>query len=403
VKGVARPLAAALIASLLLPAVPAHSDDEPSGTEEPAGSKGNEAEKKKPQAHSDVVAKVSTEVSEYSDSDGVTVSTPTIGASLENPISEWSLGGRYLVDVVSAASVDIVATASRRWREVRQAGNFDGSFKLGDVGLAGSGSFDFFEKNVTTLLGYAYGHDTIGIHRTPFSAFSHNVDSHAINAALTVVVNRSTLLALVGDVIIESGDSSKPYRYIPMFSASEAPRIPAGATIDSVNQDRLPIRPLEQLPLKRDRFAVTARLAHRFSSSTLRIEERFYQDTWGLTATSTDLRYIVDLGRRVSFWPHARLHLQAPVTFWKRAYVADYTPGGAFVVPALRTGDRELGPLRAITGGGGININVGSDKNPSAWAIGLRGDAIWTGFLDDLYIKDRVSGFGAFTLDAVFE
>src|SRR5262249_15595436 len=148
-----------------------------------------------------------------------------------------------LVDVVSAASVDIVSTASRRWREVRQEGDFDGNVKFGDFGVGASGSvsvepdyvawaaggtlsYDFAPKNVTVLGGYAFGHDTIGRSGTSFDVFSRVVVTHTANLALTVVVNKDTLLSFVSDVIFQEGDSSKPYRYIPMFTASAAAKIP---------------------------------------------------------------------------------------------------------------------------------------------------------------------------------
>ena len=38
-----------------------------------------------------------------------------------------------------------------------------------------------------------------------------------------------------------------------------APFVPNGATVDLVNRTRLPVRPLEQLPTERDRFAMGAR------------------------------------------------------------------------------------------------------------------------------------------------
>jgi hypothetical protein len=399
---------AALAASWVVAASPVRAGDSDGA---PADDDAKRGEKDKEKGGgSDVVGRVSTEVSTYSDNDDVTVLSPTIAASIENPIAEWSVGARYLVDVVSAASVDIVATASPPIKEVRHAGSLDGAFKIGDFGVAASGSvsrepdylsltaggslsMDFAEKNVTALLGYSYGHDTAGRGQTPFAVFSRTIQHHAINGAITEVVNRSTVLALVGDVFIETGDQSKPYRYIPLFSPQVAASIPVGASYDVVDQYRAPERALESLPLSRDRFALTARLAHRFTSSTLRLDERFY----------TDIRYVVDVGRRVSFWPHARLHLQTPVKFWQRAYETHWNSDGSWDVPLYRTGDRELGPLRALTGGAGIRINVGSSKNPAAWALGLRGDVIYTSFLDDLYATSRLGGFAALSLDAVFE
>ena len=100
-------------------------------------------------------------------------------------------------------------------------------------------------------------------------------------------------------MILENGDQSKVYRYIPMFAPNVAPNVPLGATIDWVNDNRLPERPLEQLPLNRERFALTAQIAHRFDGSTIRLEERLYDDNWVLMASTTDARWIFDLGRRI--------------------------------------------------------------------------------------------------------
>ena len=56
--------------------------------------------------------------------------------------------------------------------------------------------------------------------------------------------------------------------------------VPVGATVDLVNATRLPARPLEQLPLARDRYSLGARYMHRFRTATLRLEERLYLDSW---------------------------------------------------------------------------------------------------------------------------
>jgi hypothetical protein len=416
----ARALLVAALVSVVTLAVSARGDDDkPSGDKDSSDQKADTSDQK-PAGKSNLVGRVSTEVSFYKDTEAVTVLTPTIGASLENPLSEWSISGRYLVDVVSAASVDIVATASRAWHEVRHEGSFDGSFKAGPVSIAASGGvsregdtlnwavggnlgLDLAQKNVTLLLGYAFNHDTYGITGTPFSVFSNNVIGHTVNGAITVLVNRDTILSAVGDVIVESGDSSKVYRYVPMFAPNVANTIPVGASIDTVNAERLDLKPREQLPLSRDRFALTGRVAHRFSSSTLRVSERFYRDTWGLTASSTDVKYIFDVGERVSMWPHARLHLQAPVSFWQRTYTATQNASGAWVVPAIRTGDRELGPLRGLTGGFGLQIKIGPSASPADLTLTLQGETIWTSYLDDLYISNRVSGLGVLVLEAVIE
>jgi hypothetical protein len=358
--------------------------------------------------------RVSLEMSAYTDTDNVTVFTPSVSATVENVTEGISVHGHYLVDVVSAASVDIVSTASGRWNEVRQAGGLEGTYKPRDTGITvasavsdepdylafsagGQVTHDFNEKNSTLLLGYGYGHDTVGYHGTPFSVFSHTVQSSTISLALTQVVNRSTVASLAVEGAIETGDSSKPYRYIPLFSAAEAARVPNGASVAYVTAARLPERPTEQLPLNRQRYSASGRLAHRFDGSTLRAEERVYVDSWLLLASSTDLRWIFGISRRVQLWPHLRVHAQNEVSFWRRAYVSESS--SLFVLPALRTGDRELGPLVTETAGGGLKVFLGDAGAVKQLSIAAHLDASYTSYLDDLYITARGSVLGALILE----
>jgi hypothetical protein len=358
--------------------------------------------------------RVALEMSAYTDSDNVTVFTPSMNATIENVTQGASISGHYLVDVVSAASVDIVSTASGRWNEVRQAGGLEGTYKPHDTGVTVAGAVssepdylsysigaevthDFDEKNSTLLFGYGYGHDTVGYHFTPFSAFSHIVQTSTFTAGLTQVISRSTVGSLVLDVGLENGDQSKPYRYIPVFSTTNAPLIGNGASIEQVTLDRLPVRPVDQLPLSRQRYSITGRLAHRFDGSTVRLEQRFYVDTWLLAASTSDLRWIVDLGRRVEVWPHLRFHAQNGVNFWQRAYLGEITP--SIELPEYRTGNRELGPLVAETFGGGVKFFLGRAGNPKSLSLAVHCDGSYTSYLDDLYTTARTSVFGAVILE----
>jgi hypothetical protein len=347
----------------------------------------------------------------YADTDHVFVQTPSISGTVSNPVAGWSLGGQYLVDVVSAASVDIVSTASQRWQEVRQQGNLDASYKPGTFGVAATGvvsdepdylswtvggsvTKDLFYKNLTLLLGYFHTHDTAGRTGTPFSVFSETLNSEAFKGAATVVVDRATLASIIGDVVIESGNQDKPYRFIPLFAPGTY--VPVGASIDLVTRLRVAARPLEQLPLSRDRFALSGQLSHRYPWSTLRLEDRLYLDSWALFASTTDARYLFDLSRRVETGPHARLHAQTAVSFWQLAYRLE--PG--FNYPEYRTGDRELGPLVNVTGGWSLKIGVGPPSDTHRWMLGFDANLTSTRYLDDLYITQRISGFFGVSLEA---
>lgn len=368
----------------------------------------------------DLLVRAASETAFYVDSDQVVVATPSISATLEAPLSGWSASASYLVDVVSAASVDVLATATPRWSEVRHVMGAAGRWKPSDIAVDAHGSIssepdylslsgggvveaELFGDNLVVFLGYAYGHDTIGRAGTPFGTFARILHKHGLTAGASVVMSRRTLLTGVADVFLESGDPSKPYRYIPMFEPGVANDVPAGASAELVDARRAEERPLEQLPTSRQRYALTGRLAHRFRGSTLRLEERLYGDSWGLLATTTDARWLFDIGRRLTLWPRARVHLQGAAAFWERAYELEVDNSGRLTPPEVRAGDRELGPLASFTGGAGVSCDIGSTAGARAWVLSLTADGIFTRFRDAIYLERRSALFTALAIEARFE
>jgi hypothetical protein len=357
-----------------------------------------------------VQANASTEIATYVDSDNVVVLTPTVAGSIGNELAGWRVSGRYLVDVVSAASADIVSTASPPFLEVRHAGTLEGTYKPRSFGITANAAVSFepdytsvlgglavtkdlLDKNLTLSFGYSHLHDIAGRSGTPYSVFSRTLDRDALKLGTTIVATHSSLVSLIGDVMIEYGDPSKPYRYVPMFAPGTD--VPRGASIDLVTQLRLPARVLEQLPLRRDRLALSAGFSHRFRRSTLRLDEVLYVDTWDLKASATDARWLFDIGRRIAIGPHVRFYAQTSVSFWQRAYTLvgyDY--------PALRTGNRELGPLVNFTGGGSARAALGRRTDPRAWVLGLDANVTSTQYLDDIYLTQRLSFVGSLSLEA---
>jgi hypothetical protein len=328
-----------------------------------------------------------SELGAYVDTDAVSVITPAVQATLKNALEGWSLDGSYLADIVSAASVDIVSTASPRWTEVRHAGSLSGSFDVGDTTTSVSGAASrepdyssltggiaeriaLADKTVTPFLGYFFTRDEAGRTGTPFSVYSLILWRHAVSAGIELIVDRSTAFTLVGDAAFESGRQEKPYRFLPLFAPEVADTIPAGASAARVNLERLPARVGERVPEQRRRFAASGRLAHRLSSATLIVSERLYQDDWGLRASTTHLRISLDAGQRWFISAHLRGHVQSGVSFWQRAYVAR-PAGSGLEVPRLRTGDRELGPLASATLGGSVRWLIGRAARPTprAWCF----------------------------------
>ncbi len=224
-----------------------------------------------------------------------------------------------------------------------------------------------------------------------------------MEGGVTFVMSPTTLLVTGFTVQLERGEESKLYRFIPMFAPDVAKLVTPGEPIDAVNQNRLPVRTREIVPRERNRFSLGARINHRFPNGTLRVEERLYNDNWGVRASTTDARYLHDLGDHLRVWPHLRFHGQTGASFYQLAYPAaidqDNIPLQVF---AFRTGDRELSPFVAITAGGGARIALTTEKASVQYAIIVSGELMYSRYFRALYITARTAVYGTLGFEAEF-
>jgi len=360
--------------------------------------------------------RASTEVSAYSDTDAVHVLSPTVAGSVSDEVAGWSVGGSYLVDAVSAASVDIVSTASAHWVERRQVGAGSASFKLGPSAVALSGnysrepdylsiggggviSFELAEKNVMPFVGGSYGHDLVGRTGDPMDIWPE-LNKVSLKAGVTFVVNRSTIASLSFDEIMERGYLAKPYRYLPVVAPGAGSQIPPGASVDLVKSLNV-YSVAENVPTERNRSALSGRLAYRSAHATFRGDQRLYHDSWELLASTTDIHEFIDVGSRMLVWPHLRAHVQNGVTFWRRVIEQLPNTAGPAGIPTYRAGDRELGPLYTLTAGMGTKIRLNSDIR-SPWTLSFQVDGMYTRYLDAIYISRRWALFSALGVEAAF-
>ncbi|HSO39308.1 MAG TPA: DUF3570 domain-containing protein [Labilithrix sp.] len=359
------------------------------------------------------------DVSGYLDTTAVRVLTPAIRAAVVSPTAGWNVGASYLLDVVTAASPDVVSTASRRFADTRHAATLNGGYQPGRFGVQGYGNYssesdyisrtvgltvnaELLEKQLTPQLGFAHSWDTIGRAGTDYDVFHHTLLTEEISAGATIIMSPTSLLVLGTTVALESGDQSKTYRYVPLFEAGVS--VPAGASADTVNRARLPAKPLEQLPLDRQRFSLGGRFITRTTATTtLRLEERAYSDTWGIKATSTDARYMMDLSQRFRVWPHGRLHVQSGASFYKRVYGAALNSDGSATIPEFRTTDRELSPMLGVTLGGGVRIALTDPAQKFQLAVVGVADGLFNYYFNTLYLRSRLAGYGTIGLEADFE
>lgn len=372
-----------------------------------------------PKKETNLNIRATGELSGYTDSQRVQVVSPYVTARVASPTQGWSVGGSYMLDVVSAASADVVSLASRRFQDYRHAGSLFGGFKVDRWKARGNGTYsserdytsrsgfasvavDLAEGQFTPEIGYGLSVDTIGRAGVPFDVFSNSLTTNSLRLGATLIVSPRTLFVFGGSGDFERGDQSKPYRYIPMFAPGT--NVPNAASVDYVNSVRLPVRPLEQLPLERDRFAVAGRMVSRIRPTvTLRIDERLYTDSWGIKGSTTDFRYIVDVGSRLRVWPTVHLHLQTAASFYERAYFASGTPDGVVKLPVVRTTDRELGPLISPTVGGGVRYSLTSPDSKFQMGLSLQGNVMYTKYLDAIYTGSKTAAFGTAGFDMEVE
>lgn len=360
----------------------------------------------------------SVELAGYTDSTNVHVASPSIAGTVSDESAGWSVGGRYLVDAVSAASVDIIATASQRWNEVRHVGSAELSYKRGPVAVTASGgvsnepdylsisggvvfALDLLDKNLTPFVGARYAHDDVGRTGLPKDRWEL-LQKGGLQAGATFVLNRFMVASLQLDADFERGYLAKPYRYIPLFAPGVGQALPAGAPPQLVDELRLDERPIDSLPASRNRYALTGRIAGRVGRATLRLDERLYADSWGLWASTTDARVLVDVGRRWLLWPHLRFHTQSGAELWQRAYEAIVQADGTLALPRYRSGDRELSRNDILTAGFGVKLRLTHSVH-SPWFLSYQLDATYTHYLDALYITERWSLFSALGVSAQWD
>ena len=376
-----------------------------------------------PQDKKPLVIRAGMDVGAYTDSTSVQVLTPAINASVASPTAGWNVGGSYLIDIVSAASPDVVSEASHNFRDLRHAVALGGGYKPGNYGGQLSASLsvendyisrnaglslsgDFMDKRVTPTIAYYRTQDTIGRSGTSYDVFSNSLGVNEFQLGSTFVMTPTSVAQIGATLQSERGDQSKPYRYIPMFA--EGVGVPIGASFDIVNSLRLPMRPLEQLPTAHDRYALAGRYIKRMGNATLRAEERLYYDTWQSKASSTDVRYLIDLTKRVRVGPHVRLHVQTAASFYKRKYIATDPQGrlnadGSLDIPKYRTTDRELSQLLSLTGGGSGRLALSNPEDKIQLGLQLDADAMYTRYFDALYIKSRLAVWSVLRFDVEFQ
>lgn len=328
--------------------------------------------------------RLAVDVLYYTDTDNVMATTPA--ASLRHRFEGGAtVGVRGAVDVVSAASVDVIAHATNRFEEVRTEGAADVMVPVDDAQLrvAWRTSYepDYLSNGLSaglqlrlgspdTVLDASYGlsWDIVGRTGTPWSAFSEDLFTHSLSLSLTQTLGPETVLRVVYAPTIQDGYLEKPYRYVSLFDA-------AG--------QRLASRVPENVPDLRHGHALGARLLQYVAPirGSVRLDYQFYADGWGVTSHVVEAVGLATLTEGLRLGLRGRFYGQTAASFWQREYVVTT----ATEVPGWRTLDRDLSPYVSVTGAARLEWSVDD------FAGYLDGGATYTRFLDFLLLEERVA------------
>ena len=306
----------------------------------------------------------------YTDTDAVQVVSPQAHVRRTLDDDGGLISARFTVDVVTAASVDVVTHATPSFRETRYELGLSASKAFGahlpSMSYRYSHEPDYVSHggqlgwrsrlgtpDSVLSLGYGLTHDLVLRHGTSRNAFSETAFTHDASISFAQTLSDRSLLRFGYGLVVQTGYLEKPYRHVPLFTSESVAAARAdGTRLDrsSFDEYRESLRPPEEVPDLRIRHALSVRGLHHLPDvrTTLRLDYRFYFDDWGLLAHTIEPAVRTRIREAWDLTIFARVHRQDSASFWRRVYQIDEVGR----VPNLRSVDRDLSAYTTLTAGG---------------------------------------------------
>ncbi len=264
----------------------------------------------------------------YQNNDGVRVVSPWVELR-QRVVEPVRVGAAFHADIISAASVDVVTSATSPVRERRYEGHVDVEGRWGDVRVDGSytgsferdtwahtaalsGSLDLLERNLTLALAVSLGFDRLGTAMEPRSRWRAR-HRQRVQATVTQVLGRGTVGSLAYTLERLDGMLASPYRMVPLLPAS-----PELWRRDSAQWVR------ERHPGERMRHALVVRLRHALTRRVfVGARYRGYLDDWAMRGNAGELRVGFDAGNGWTLTLANRFAWQSRVSFFRGVYTVN--------------------------------------------------------------------------------
>ena len=247
--------------------------------------------------------------------DGLRVNGPSVlvRKSIADKVSVW---GNYYVDSITSASIDVVTTASE-YSEQRDQTSAGIDYLRGKTSMALSytrsveGDYegnsarlgitqDFFGDLTTLGISYSRGWDTIN--RNGDDVFEEEANHQSWRVDLTQIVTPSMVLSLNYEGIADEGFLNNPYRQVRFLD-------PGAARGFSFEPERYPGTRTSSAVALRGLYYLPYRAA-------LKVEGRYYSDTWDIDAFNAEVAYTHPLEEGVTLDLRYRFYTQSAADFY---------------------------------------------------------------------------------------
>lgn len=298
------------------------------------------------------------------DGGGVTIDGPSVLVR-KNVGEKFSFSGNYYVDMVTSASVDVLATASEYTEErteyslgmdylndrtimsLNYTNSTESDYIANTVGY--TISQEFFGDLSTLTLGFALGDDTVKA--TGSDSFEAEANRKRYNLGFSQILSTRFIASFSYEAVFDEGFLRNPYRkarvadnttvksdnYLQGGSYTAPGSIDTVALCQSQNDDDTS-QGGECYPETRNSEAFAIRGIYAFTNySSLRAEYRKYTDNWDVESQNIELRYTHQLSNRWLFEVRLRQYQQDSGAFFY-SDTFDFNAG----VPLFYGRDKEL-------------------------------------------------------------
>lgn len=249
---------------------------------------------------------------------GVTVDGPSVlvRKSVKDKVS---VSANFYQDVVSSASIDVLATGSKYSEERNEYrvgldylvdkaivslgfGNSTEDDYIADTYSFGI-SQDFFGDMTALTMGYSYGDNIIrrtGEIPEGEERFERTATQHSFRLGLTQILTKNWIVALSAETIVDDGYLNNPYRTVRYRQTGGGIGRQSEVYPETRNSDAIAVRSAYYLPYR----------------AALHFEGRSFNDSWGINAQNYELRYIHPLREKLTLELRVRTYSQSQARFY---------------------------------------------------------------------------------------